>query len=157
MGIHYGQLDLNKRIEPWRHHNAGTVSSEIARIIGRHPWAIGANSGATVYRRLAKNRLGGPNGLLAPSTKLADQAPETAEGSYRRAPGPRFDLVSYTAIWRAPRRAGATAAKLTALFADLHKPARRSITFNNGSECVHHNKLERELSLISFFYGPHSA
>ena len=71
--------------------------------------------------------------------------------------GPRFGLTSYAAIWRAPRRAGATAAKLTALFAGLHKPTRRSITFNNGSECAHHNKLERKLGLISFFYGPHSA
>jgi hypothetical protein len=54
-------------------------------------------------------------------------------------------------------RPGVTAAKLTTLFADLHKPTRRSITFNNGSGCAHQEKLEREPGLISFFYGPHSA
>ena len=54
------------------------------------------------------------------------------------------------------KTAEATAAKLTALFADLPKPARRSITFDNGAEFAHHDKLERDLGLISFFCDPHS-
>ena len=70
MGINYGGLCLEERIELWRHHDAGTALSEIARIRGRHPWAIGANSGATVDRKLASAGLGGPDGVLAPSTKL---------------------------------------------------------------------------------------
>jgi hypothetical protein len=51
MGINYGRLDLDERIELWRHHDAGTAPCVIARIMGRHPWTIGANSGVTVYRR----------------------------------------------------------------------------------------------------------
>ena len=70
MGINYGRLDLNEPIKFWRHHDAGTAPSEIARITDRHPWAIGANSGATVDRKLASAGLGGPDGVLAPSTKL---------------------------------------------------------------------------------------
>ena len=41
MGKHYGQLDLDERIELFRHHDAGTAPSEIARIMGRHPSTIG--------------------------------------------------------------------------------------------------------------------
>ena len=86
MGINYGRLCLDERIELWRHHDAGTAPSEIARIRGRHPRAISANSGATVDRRLASAGLGGSDGVLAPSTKLVCRAPEPAEGSYRRPP-----------------------------------------------------------------------
>jgi len=56
MGKHYGQLDLNERIEHWRHHNAGTALSEFASIMGRHSWKTGMNSDTTVYQRLAKNQ-----------------------------------------------------------------------------------------------------
>ena len=56
MGINYGRLALDERIESWRHHDAGTALSEIARIMGRHSSMIHANSGATVDRRLAKSR-----------------------------------------------------------------------------------------------------
>ncbi len=41
MGKHYGQLDLDGRIELCRHHNAGKAVSEIARITGRHRSTIG--------------------------------------------------------------------------------------------------------------------
>ena len=86
MGINYGRLCLDERIELWRHHDAGTAPSEIARIRARHPRAISANSGATVDRRLASAGLGGSDGVLAPSTKLVGRAPEPAEVSYRRRP-----------------------------------------------------------------------
>ena len=51
---------------------------------------------------------------------------------------------------------GATAAKLTGLFAYLPTPPRRSIAFNIGSKFAHHNKLEHELGLIRFLCDPHS-
>jgi IS30 family transposase len=35
MGKHYGQLDVDERIELSRHHDAGKAPSEIARIMGR--------------------------------------------------------------------------------------------------------------------------
>jgi len=35
--------------------------------------------------------------------------------------------------------------------ATIANPTRRSITFNNGLEFAHHNKLEYELSLLRFF------
>ncbi len=41
MGTYYGQLDLGERIELFRHHDAGTAPSEIARIMGRQPSTIG--------------------------------------------------------------------------------------------------------------------
>jgi len=41
MGMHYGQLDLDERIELSRLHEAGIAPSEIARIMGRHPTTIG--------------------------------------------------------------------------------------------------------------------
>ncbi len=41
MGKHYGQLDLDERIELCRHHDAGKAPSEIARIMGGHPSTIG--------------------------------------------------------------------------------------------------------------------
>ncbi len=34
--------------------------------------------------------------------------------------------------------------------------ARRSITFDNGSEFAHHQKLEGDLGLLTFFCDPHS-
>ena len=54
------------------------------------------------------------------------------------------------------KTADATAAKLTALFSVLPEAARRSITFDNGSEFAHHQKLEGELGLLTFFCDPHS-
>ena len=54
------------------------------------------------------------------------------------------------------KTAEATAAKLTGLFAVLPKAARRSITFDNGSEFAQHQKLERDCDLLTFFCDPHS-
>ncbi len=90
MGKHYGQLDFDERIELSRHHDAGKASSEIARIMGRHPSTIG--------RELRRN---------------------------------------------------------TALFSVLPKAARRSITFDNGSEFAQHQKLEGGLGLLTFFCDPY--
>ena len=54
------------------------------------------------------------------------------------------------------KTAEATAAKLTALFSGLPEAARRSITFDNGSEFAQHHKLECDLGLLTFFCDPHS-
>ncbi len=54
------------------------------------------------------------------------------------------------------KTAAATAAKLTNIFCDLPEAARRSITFDNGSEFAHHQKLERDLGMMTFFCDPHS-
>jgi IS30 family transposase len=54
------------------------------------------------------------------------------------------------------KTAEATAAKLTALLSVLPKAARRSITFDNGSEFAQHHKLEGDLGLLTFFCDPHS-
>ena len=54
------------------------------------------------------------------------------------------------------KTAEATATKLTDIFSALPEPARRSITFDNGSEFAHHQKLERELGMLTFFCDPHS-
>ena len=58
MGKHYGQLDLDERIELSRHNDAGTAPSEIARIMGRHPSTIG--------RELKRNNL--PKGGYKPAS-----------------------------------------------------------------------------------------
>ena len=56
-----------------------------------------------------------------------------------------------------PRKtAEATTAKLTGLFSGLPAAARRSITFDNGSEFAEHNKLESKLGMQTFFCDPHS-
>ncbi|HMB48306.1 MAG TPA: IS30 family transposase, partial [Afifellaceae bacterium] len=49
------------------------------------------------------------------------------------------------------KTADATAAKLIALFSVLPEAARRSITFDNGSEFAQHKKLEGDLGLLTFF------
>jgi IS30 family transposase len=54
------------------------------------------------------------------------------------------------------KTAQATAAKLTSLFSELPEAARRSITFDNGSEFAHHQKLEKELGMLTYFCDPHS-
>ena len=54
------------------------------------------------------------------------------------------------------KTAEATAAKLTSLFSGLPEAARRSITFDNGSEFAQHHKLERDLGMLTFFCDPHS-
>ena len=54
------------------------------------------------------------------------------------------------------KTAEATAAKLTDIFSGLPEPARRSITFDNGSEFAQHQKLETELGMLTFFCDPHS-
>ncbi len=54
------------------------------------------------------------------------------------------------------KTAEATAAKLTSLFSALPEAARRSITFDNGSEFAQHHKLERDLGMLTFFCDPHS-
>ncbi len=58
MGKHYGQLDLEQRIERCRHHDAGKARSEIARIMGRHRSTIG--------RELKRNNL--PKGGYKPAS-----------------------------------------------------------------------------------------
>ena len=58
MGKHYGQLDLDDRIELFRLHEAGKARSEIARIMGRHPSTIG--------RELKRNSL--PKGGYKPAS-----------------------------------------------------------------------------------------
>ncbi len=58
MGKQYGQLDLDERIELSRHHDAGKVRREIARIMGRHPSTIG--------RELRRNNL--PKGGYKPAS-----------------------------------------------------------------------------------------
>jgi IS30 family transposase len=56
-----------------------------------------------------------------------------------------------------PRKtAEATTVKLTGLFSGLPAAARRSITFDNGSEFAEHNKLESKLGMQTFFCDPHS-
>jgi transposase, IS30 family len=259
MGKHYGQLDLDERIELSRHHDAGKAPSEIARIMGRHPSTIG--------RELRRNRL--PKGGYRPAS--ADRialsrcrrrsrieglsplkehiddhlamgwSPEQISGRlrlersqhrvshesiyryiYRPKVRPRklhrylarakatrgrryfkrrrdpilgrrsiherdqtidnrslfghweADLMQFrtqkgnllTAVERKTgltlasglpsKTADATAAKLTALLSVLPEAARRSITFDNGSEFAHHQKLEGDLGLLTFFCDPHS-
>ena len=259
MGKHYGQLDLDERIELFRHHDAGTAPSEIARIMGRHPSTIGrelrrnslpkagykpASADRMAFsRRRRSSRIERLNPLrdhvddhlamgwspeqIAGRLRLEGSAHRVSHESIyryiyrpkvrprklyrylprakasrgrryfkrRRAPIPgrrsidergqaidnratfghwEGDLMQFrtqrgnllTAVERKTgltlatglptKTAEATAAKLTALFADLPKPARRSITFDNGSEFAHHDKLERDLGLISFFCDPHS-
>ena len=58
MGKHYGQLDLDGRIELCRHLDAGKALSEIARIMERHRSTIG--------RELRRNRL--PKGDYKPAS-----------------------------------------------------------------------------------------
>ena len=56
-----------------------------------------------------------------------------------------------------PRKtAEATAAELTGLFSDLPEVARRSITFDNGSEFAEHKRLESDLGMQTFFCDPHA-
>ena len=86
MGIHYGQLDLDERIESWRRHNAGTAPSGIARIMGRHPGRSARTQAQQFTEGCLQAGPGGPDGVLAPSSKLTDRAPEPAKGSYRRPP-----------------------------------------------------------------------
>ena len=259
MGKQYGQLDLDERIELFRHHDAGTAPSEIARIMGRHPSTIGrelrrnslpkagykpASADRMAFsRRRRSSRIERLNPLrdhvddhlamgwspeqIAGRLRLEGSEHRVSHESIyryiyrpkvrprklyrylprakasrgrryfkrRRAPIPgrrsihergqaidnratfghwEGDLMQFrtqrgnllTAVERKTgltlatglptKTAEATAAKLTALFADLPKPARRSITFDNGSEFAHHDKLERDLGLISFFCDPHS-
>ena len=59
MGKHYGQLDLDERIELSRHHDAGTAPSEIARIMGRHTSTIGRELSARKRSRVALNKAAG--------------------------------------------------------------------------------------------------
>jgi IS30 family transposase len=259
MGKHYGQLDLDERIELSRHHDAGKALSEIARIMGRHRSTIG--------RELRRNSL--PKGgykpasadrialsrcrrlsrieRLSPLRECVDDhlamgwSPEQIagrlrlEGSQHRVshesiyryiyrpkvrprklhrylarakatrgrryfkrrrepiPGRRSihergqiidnrsefghwegDLMQFrtqrgnlvTLVERQTRltlasglpskTAKATAAKLTSLFAGLPEAARRSVTFDNGSEFAHHQKLESDLGMLTFFCDPHS-
>jgi IS30 family transposase len=259
MGKHYGQLDLDERIELSWHHDAGKARSEIARIMGRHP--------ATIGRELRRNNL--PNAGYKPASAdrmalsrrrrrskierlslLGDHvrdhlamgwSPEQIAGRLRlegsqhsvshesiyrfiyrwpirreklhcyltRAkatrgrryfkrrrepiPGRRTihergqaiddrgqfghwegDLMQFrtqkgnlvvvierktglTLAGGLPRKtAEATAAKLTDLLSGLPEVARRSITFDNGSEFAEHDKLERELGLQTFFCDPHA-
>ena len=54
------------------------------------------------------------------------------------------------------KTAEATAAKLTNILSALPEPARRSITFDNGSEFAHHQKLESDTGMMTFFCDPHS-
>ncbi len=56
----------------------------------------------------------------------------------------------------ASKTAEATAAGLAGLFSALPAAARRSITFDNCSEFDAHQKLERELAMLTFFCDPHS-
>jgi IS30 family transposase len=49
-----------------------------------------------------------------------------------------------------------TAERLTGIFAALPVAARRSITFDNGSEFAQHQDLKNELNVDSFFCDPHS-
>ncbi len=58
MGKHYGQLDLDERIELSRLHEVGKAPSEIARIMDRHP--------ATIGRELKRNSL--PKGGYKPAS-----------------------------------------------------------------------------------------
>ena len=259
MGKHYGQLDLDERIELSRHNDAGKARNEIARLMGRHPSTIG--------RELKRNNL--PKGGYKPASAdrialsrrrrrskierlipLGDHvrdhlamgwSPEQIagrlrlEGSQHRVshesiyrfiyrwpvrreklhryltrakatrgrryfkrrrepiPGRRAihergqaidnrsqfghwegDLMQFrtqrgnllTVIERKtgltlasglPRKtAEATTAKLTGLFSGLPAAARRSITFDNGSEFAEHNKLESKLGMQTFFCDPHS-
>jgi hypothetical protein len=52
------------------------------------------------------------------------------------------------------KTAEATAAKLTDIFSGLPEPARRSITFDNGSEFAQHQKLETELGMLTLLLRP---
>jgi len=49
-----------------------------------------------------------------------------------------------------------TADSLAGVFAALPAAARRSITFDNGSEFANHDKLQQELAMQTFFCDPHS-
>ena len=259
MGKHYGQFDLDERIELSRHHDAGKAPNEIADIMGRHH--------TTIRRELKRNSL--PKGGYKPASAdrialsrrrrlskierlspLRDHvcdhlamgwSPEQIagrlrlEGSQHRVsqesiyryiyrpkvrpqklhrylarakatrgrryfkrrrdpiPGRRSiherdqavdnrslfghwegDLMQFrtqrgNVLTLVERKTGltlasglpsktaeATAAKLTALLAVLPEAARRSITFDNGSEFAQHQKLERGLGLLTFFCDPHS-
>ena len=259
MGKHYGQLDLDERIELCRHHDAGKALSEIARIMGRHRSTIG--------RELRRNRLPKSGYKPASADRIAlsrcrrcsrierlsplrdhigdhlamGWSPEQIagrlrlEGSEHRVshesiyryiyrpkvrskklhrylarakttrgrryfkrrreaiPGRRSihergqyidnrsefghwegDLMQFrtqrgnlvTLVERQTRltlarglrskTAEATAVKLTGLFAGLPEAARRSITFDNGSEFAEHHKLEKDLGMLTFFCDPHS-
>ncbi len=50
----------------------------------------------------------------------------------------------------------ATTAKRTGLFSSRPVAARRSINFDNGSECFAHDKLKCDLGMQTFFRAPHS-
>ncbi len=54
------------------------------------------------------------------------------------------------------KKAEETARCLTGIFAALPAAARRSITFDNGSEFARHQDLKDELDMESFFCDPHS-
>ena len=54
------------------------------------------------------------------------------------------------------KTAEATAATLAGSFAALPEAARRSITFDNGPEFAHHQKLQQDLDMQTFFCDPHS-
>jgi IS30 family transposase len=54
------------------------------------------------------------------------------------------------------KTAKATATKLTSLLCGLPHTARRSITFDNGSEFAEHHRLETDLGMLTFFCDPHS-
>ncbi len=252
MGKHYGQLDFDERIELSRHHDAGKASSEIARIMGRHPSTIGRELRRNSlpkggYRpasadRIALSRCRRCSRIerLSPLKEHVDDhlamgwPPEQISGRLRlrgsrhtvsheliyryiyrpkvrsqklhrylaRAKatrGRRYfkrrrdpilgrrsiherdpaidnrsvfghwegDLMQFrtqkgnllTAVERKTgltlagglpsKTAEATAAKLTALFSVLPKAARRSITFDNGSEFAQHQKLEGGLGLLT--------
>ena len=56
----------------------------------------------------------------------------------------------------ASRKAEETAERLTGIFAALPAAARRSITFDNGSEFAQHQDIKDKLDLDSFFCDPHS-
>jgi IS30 family transposase len=259
MGKHYGQLDLDERIELSRLHEDGKAPSEIARIMGRHR--------STITRELKRNSL--PKGGYRPASAdritlsrrrrlsrierlspLRDHvddhlamgwSPEQIagrlrlEGSQHRVShesiyryiyrpkvkpkrlyrylarakarrGRRYfkqrrepiagrrsiherpqaienreafghwegDLMQFrtqrgnllTLVERQTgltlarglpsKTAEATAASLTGLLSALPAPARRSITFDNGSEFAEHQKLEKDLGMLTYFCDPHS-
>ena len=56
----------------------------------------------------------------------------------------------------ASKRAEETAQRLTGIFAGLPDAARRSITFDNGTEFARHQNLKDTFDMDSFFCDPHS-
>jgi IS30 family transposase len=54
------------------------------------------------------------------------------------------------------KTAETTATSLAGVFSNLPAAARRSITFDNGSEFANHNKLQQDLAMQTFFCDPHS-